>query len=177
MTEYYPKFDKLLEADGTPPQELTLIFRKMDGIARFVGDRRVPNQPAIAISADWIKSHPNDFGLIMHELALVIQGYSRSLTNVENRWIIEGIADYIRYAHYELDTPLPKIDPEKASYADSPQTTAGFFIWIEAKYDKEFVKKLNVAMRAHKYSDDFFKECTGKSLDALWEEYVRTLQW
>jgi hypothetical protein len=32
-------------------------------------------------------------------------------------------------------------------------------------------------MRAHKYSDDFFKESTGKSLDALWAEYVGTLQW
>ena len=172
VTEYYPKFDKLLEADGTPPQEITLIFRKKEGIT-FSNGTSLSTGPFIVIPADEIKRTPEVFGKVMHELARIIQGYSR---RTEPVWITEGIADYIRYAHYEPDVPLPPIDTDSVSYTDSSKTAAGFFIWVEKNYDKEFVKKLNVAMRNRTYSDALFEEYTGKSLDALWKAYIETFR-
>ena len=173
--EYYPKFDKLLEADGTPPQAITMIFQKRDGIARTTtSSSRSGGEPTIAISAEWIKQNPEDIGLVASALARIILGYYPRRTELD--WKREGIADYIRYAHYEPEVPLPKIDPDTASYTDSSKTTAGFFIWIEKNYDKEFVKKLNVALRARTYSDVFFEDHTGKNLDDLWAEYGRTFR-
>ncbi|MDR1385366.1 MAG: basic secretory family protein [Planctomycetaceae bacterium] len=169
VTEWYPKMDVLLQSDGyVPPKEITIIFRKMDGVAYTAGN-------AINISADWIHRQPGDFGMVAHELVHVIQSYPR---HTGPGWVTEGIADYIRHAHYEPDVKLPRINPDRASYRDAYKTTAGFFIWIETTYgkEKEFVKKLNAAMRERTYKDEIFQELTGKSLDDLWKEYADTFR-
>ncbi|MDR2706958.1 MAG: basic secretory family protein [Planctomycetaceae bacterium] len=167
VTEWFPKIDILLQSEGyMPPKEVTLIFRKMDGVAYTTGN-------AIHISADWIRRQPGDFGMVAHELVHVIQSYPR---HTGPGWVTEGIADYIRHAHYEPDVKLPRINPDRASYRDAYKTTAGFFIWIEKNYDQEFVKKLNAAMRERTYKDDIFQDLTGKPLDDLWKEYVETFK-
>ncbi|MCL2349776.1 MAG: basic secretory family protein [Planctomycetaceae bacterium] len=167
VVEWYPKMDRLLESDGfVPPKEVTLVFEKMDGVAGTAGN-------VIHISADWIKKQPDDFGMVAHELVHVIQSYPR---RTGPGWVTEGIADYIRHAHYEPDAPMPRINPDRASYRDAYKTTAGFFIWIEKNYDKDFVKKLNVSMRDRTYQDDIFEKSTGKKLDDLWKEYADTFR-
>jgi hypothetical protein len=167
VTEWYPKMEALLQSDGyIPPKEVTLIFRKMDGVAYTTGN-------IIYISANWIRRQPNDFGMVAHELVHIIQSYPR---RTGPGWITEGIADYIRHAHYEPNVKLPRINPDHASYRDAYKTTAGFFIWIEKNYNKEFVKKLNVAMRECTYKDDIFQDLTGKPLDDLWKEYADTFR-
>lgn len=167
VTEWYPKMDVLLQSDGfIPPKEVTLIFRKMDGVAYTAGN-------VIHISADWIRRQPDDFGMVAHELVHIIQSYPR---HTGPGWITEGIADYIRHAHYEPNVKLPRINPDRASYRDAYKTTAGFFIWIEKNYNKEFVKKLNVAMRERTYKDNIFQDLTGKTLDDLWKEYADTFR-
>jgi hypothetical protein len=167
VTGYYPKFDKLLESDGyIPPKEVTLIFRKMDGVAFSTGT-------SIVISADWIKHQPGDFGMVAHELVHIIQSYPR---RTGPGWVTEGIADYIRNAHYEPEAPMRRVNVDQAKYTDSYQVTAGFFIWIEKTYDKEFAKKLNIAMRERTYSNDLFEQSTGKNIDDLWKDYVEVLR-
>jgi hypothetical protein len=170
VVDWYPKMDKLLKSDGyVPPKELKIIFRKMDGVAYTAGGE-------INISADWIRRQPNDFGMVAHELVHVIQSYPPYPRRVNNGWVTEGIADYIRHAHFEPEVPLPRINPDRASYRDAYKTTAGFFIWIEKNYDKEFVKKLNVAMRERTYDDSIFEKLTSKKLDDLWKEYADTFR-
>ncbi|MDR1923094.1 MAG: basic secretory family protein [Planctomycetaceae bacterium] len=167
ITEWYPKTAALLESDGfKPPSEVTIIFEKMDGVAYTVRD-------TIHISIDWIKRQPQDFGMVVHELVHIIQSYpARSSPG----WVTEGIADYIRHAHYEPNVPLPRINPNKASYRDAYKTTAGFFIWIEKKYDPKFVKKLNAVMRERTYKNTFFEDAAGRNLDDLWKEYTDTFR-
>jgi hypothetical protein len=87
-------------------------------------------------------------------------------------WLTEGIADYVRLGHFEPDTPPPRINPDRAKYTDSYKTTATFFRWIEKSYGKEFVKKINLALRNGSYSLDLFKQYTGKTIDELWEEFA-----
>jgi hypothetical protein len=167
ITEWYPKTDLLLQSEGyIPPKNVTLIFRKMDGVAYTTGN-------TINISADWIHRQPHDFGMVVHELVHIIQSYPR---HTGPGWVTEGIADYIRHAHYEPEVKLPRINPDRASYRDAYKTTAGFFIWIEKNYNKEFVKKLNITMRECTYKDDIFRELTGKPLDDLWKEYADTFR-
>jgi len=92
-------------------------------------------------------------------------------------WLTEGIADYIRLAHFEPEAPLPRpINPDKAKYTDSYKTTATFFRWIEKNYDKDLVKKINLALRDGKYKIEMFKDCTGKTIDELWSEFADSLR-
>jgi hypothetical protein len=53
---------------------------------------------------------------------------------------------------------------------------ATFLNYVCEKYDKELVKKLNAAMRQGKYSDDLFKDATGKTLQELDDEWRTTLK-
>src|SRR5437867_9499159 len=88
----------------------------------------------IHISAAWVRSHPNDFGMVVHELTHLVQRYPR---NPGPGWLVEGIADYVRLHDFEPLLPRPRIDFTKAKYTDSYKTTAGFLIWLEGKYGAE----------------------------------------
>jgi hypothetical protein len=160
--EWYPKMSDYLSTDGfTPPQEASLIFEKdRKGVAATSGAK-------IRIAADWVKKHPEDLGMVIHELAHVVQSYK----NGSPGWVTEGIADYVRYFLYEKKAVTPK-DKRKGSYKDAYRTTASFFAWLVGAHDKEIVKKLNAAMRGGKYSDDLFKDWTGKDLETLWKDYL-----
>jgi len=166
VRKWHPQISELLKSEKfTPPRKVTLIFKEMEGIAGTSGD-------SIAISAQWVREHPDDQGMVIHELVHVIQAYPK----YEHVWLVEGIADYIRYFHFEPKKDLGSIDVAKASYRDGYGTTARFLAWAEKKYDKELVRKLNAALRQTKYEEKLFDDYTGKPLDALWKEFVGTLK-
>jgi hypothetical protein len=59
-------------------------------------------------------------------LAHVVQQYK---TRGNPSWLVEGIADYMRWFHFEPPTHRPKLrNPVTAKYTDSYQTTAGFLV-------------------------------------------------
>lgn len=163
--QWYPIIHRFLATeDWKPPQEIKLIFKKELQVPAYASGS------TITISADWAQKHPDDFGCVIHELTHVIQQYPNQ--RGKPGWLVEGIADYIRFWKYEPEVPRPRVDREKASYRDSYRTTAAFLAWITWKYDKRIVKKLDKALREGTYSDAIFGDVTGHSLDALWEEFV-----
>jgi acetyl esterase/lipase len=166
VRDWHPIVAELLKSDGfTPPAEVRLVFKKdMRGVAETSGD-------TITIAARWIEQHPDDYGMVIHELSHVIQSYPPSRAG----WLVEGIADYVRCFRYEPEAKRPPIDPRRASYRDGYKTTAGFLAWIEKHYDKQIVSKLNRALRRSEYRRELFEESTGKGLDELWSEFVESL--
>jgi hypothetical protein len=159
--EWYPKIAERLECKDRP-RPVALIFKKdRKGIASTSQDR-------ITISADWIKKHPDDFGMVIHELTHVVQAYPAN----DAGWLVEGIADYIRYHHFEPKAGERRVDA-KSSYKEGYGTAAAFLAWAEKTHDKKLVAKLNTALHDGKYKPDIFKEATGKQLDELWQEYVK----
>jgi basic secretory peptidase family protein len=163
--QWYPIIHRFLATEEwKPPTEIKLIFKKELKVPAYASGS------AITVSAEWAGKHPDDFGCVIHELTHVIQSYPNQ--RGKPGWLVEGIADYIRFWKYEPEVPRPRIDKEKASYKDSYRTTAAFLAWITWKYDKRIVRKLDKALREGKYSDAIFGDVTGRSLDALWEEFV-----
>jgi len=171
VAEYYPLFDKIFETEGfVPPTEITLLFRKMNGVAHASGS-------TITISADWVRRMPGDFGMVAHEMLHVIQRYpgGGGQGGIPN-WAMEGITDFARHAYYEPEVLMRPVNLETNKYTDSYQITGGFFMWIEHVYDKEFVKKLHQHARQRTWSNDVFEKYTGKSPEELWKEYVEFLR-
>jgi hypothetical protein len=163
--QWYPIIHRFLATEEwKPPQEIKLVFKKELKVPAYASGN------TITISADWAQKHPDDFGCVIHELTHVIQQYPNQ--RGKPGWLVEGIADYIRFWKYEPEVPRPRVDKEKASYRDSYRTTAAFLAWITWKYDKRIVRKLDKALREGTYSDAIFGDVTGRSLDALWEEFV-----
>ena len=171
VMEFFPIFDKIFETEEViPPKELTLVFRKMDGVAFASGT-------TITISVDWIRRAPGDFGMVAHEMIHLIQRYpgGRGQGGIPG-WAMEGITDFARHAYYEPDVLMRPVNLETNKYSDSYQITGGFFMWIEHVYDKEFVRKLNQHARTRTWSDDVFEKYTGKGPEELWKEYVDFLR-
>ena len=162
---WYPRVAKMLETEGyTPSNKVKLVFKSdMKGVAHATGN-------TIVISNDWISKHPDDLGMVVHELTHVIQHYPRS--RVSSGWLVEGIADYIRFFHYEPGPSIGRFNPDKAKYTDSYRTTARFLAWIEKTHDKTIVTTLNRACRLGQYKPELFKEATSKTLDELWDEFI-----
>jgi hypothetical protein len=98
-----------------------VVFKKnMDGVA-------YTSNKTITIAADWVKKHPDDYGMVVHELTHVVQSYKRPGRGTG--WLVEGIADYIRFFQYEPG----KIGPINAR---------------RARYDGSYRKELDEAWRA-----------------------------
>lgn len=164
LIEWHPRINNLLPTKGfKTPQKVQLKINKSDqGVGGTVGS-------SIGLSSSWIEKHPDDFGLVIHELVHVIQSYPSG----DPIWLTEGIADYIRWGIYEGKDqnwfPRPK---EKKGYKKGYQVTAGFLLWLESDIAPGIVKKLNTAMRNRKYSENLFHAETNQSLDNLWEAYI-----
>ena len=165
--EWYPKIAAALPSDGfTTADHVTFVFDpKYDGVAATMNDR-------IVCSTKYFATHKKDLGAFVHELVHVVQHY----TNGQRPgWLTEGIADYIRFYQYEPESNRPHPNAEKSTYHDSYRTTAAFLDWASRTYDPQLVVKLNEACRTAKYSDDLWKQSTGKTLETLGAEWKVSL--
>lgn len=165
--EWFPRITELLPSDGfKAPKEVTLYFDpKMKGVAHALRGR-------ITISAAFVRGHPDDWGMVVHELTHVVQAYPPGGPG----WLVEGIADYIRIVHFEPQAPRPKIDPEKASYKDAYKTAAMFLEWSELNHCRGLVVQMNTALRRGDYRDELWARLTGKTVDELWGLFMTSLK-
>ena len=125
----------------------------------------------ISVSAKYALAHPNDLGMIVHEMVHVVQSYP----NYNPVWLVEGIADWVRWFNYEALAKRPKPSPAKARARDSYQTTGAFLYWVSTHYDINLVPKLNRAFKERAYKESLFQDYTGKTLDQLDAEWRKTL--
>ena len=168
---FYQSYPKLLERFEHPsrpaPREIRIVFvPKLDHPAHCVGH-------TITISADWMLQHPDDLGLLTHELTHAVQNYPQS----DPGWLTEGIADYARHLYGPEQQPgwkLPERLTEKQSYRNSYGVTARFLVWVEDKHPGA-VDKMHRQMQDREFRVENFEELTGKSVDTLWAECVKEL--
>ena len=163
--QWFPEVCRLLATEGwTPPKQVTLAFvAKQAAPGATVGT-------TIRISVPWIEAHPEDFGMVIHELTHVAQSYPAA--GSKPGWLVEGIADWVRWWRYEPESPRTPIDRARASYRDGYRTTAAFLAWTSATYDRRLPRTLDRALRTGTYSDALWQQATGKGLDALWAEFL-----
>jgi hypothetical protein len=109
---------------------------------------------------------------MVHETAHCVQLY-RGRRNPG--WLVEGVADYLRFFKYEGGRIGIRLTPERAKYDGSYRVTAAFLAFITDKYDPQVVRKLNAAMRAGKYSPELWKDLTGKQVEELGREWQKSL--
>jgi hypothetical protein len=167
---YYPMINEELKSEGyKPPQVVTLtLSSRYNGVAAASGSR-------ITGAVKFFKAHPDDVGAMIHETCHVVQQYRGRRTNRNPGWLVEGVADYVRFFKYEPGKIGP-INADRAHYNGSYRVTAAFLAYTAEKYDKQLVLKLNTLMREGNYKDEIFKEFTGKSLDELDDEWRASLK-
>jgi len=176
LAEWYPKIVALLPSDGfTAPAHFNLTIQPMDGVA-YTTDTN------IFASSSWCSAQIKGeaVGSIVHELVHVAQQYH---SDHAPGWLVEGMADYIRWFLYEPQSHGADIvwmqhhgKSFSPHYNDSYRISANFLNWVTEKYDKNVVAEVGATMRDDKYSDDFWKQHTGKTVEELGAEWKQELE-
>jgi hypothetical protein len=179
VQDWYPKIVKALPSEGfEAPAELSITFSPdMRGVAATGGTR-------IRCAESWFKRNLNGEakGAVVHELVHVAQQYGRARrTNPDAArppgWLVEGIPDYLRWFKYEPESHGAEVTAQnisRARYDGSYRISGNFLNWVTEKYDKEIVRKLNAALRDGTYSEEVWKQLTGKPLPELGDEWKKT---
>lgn len=117
-----------------------------------------------------------DIDVIVHEGFHLIQAYKYNENTPE--WLVEGIADYVReiygVSNESSGWVLPKIlDDQGNKYKASYRTAARFLLWIDLKVKKGIVETLDDKCRTGTYTDAVWKKETNKTVDELWDDYIK----
>ena len=178
VKEWYPKLVEMLPSEGyeAPKQFSITLDKDAKGVA-FAGGGK------ITCAVDWFRKNLEGeaVGAVVHEMVHIVQNYGwgrRNTPQGERKrtpgWITEGIPDYIRWFLYEPETKGAEITERnfsRAKYDGNYRISGNFINWVVQTYDKDIVKKINAAARAAKYSEDLWKEYTGKTVEELGVEW------
>ncbi|HEX7859229.1 MAG TPA: basic secretory protein-like protein [Verrucomicrobiae bacterium] len=178
VKEWYPKLVEMLPSEGyeAPTNVVITLDKDAKGVAYAAGSK-------ITCAVDWFRKNLEGeaVGAVVHEMVHVVQNYGWGRRNTAEGdrkrtpgWIVEGIPDYIRWFLYEPETKGAEITARnlsRAKYDANYRISGNFINWVVEKYDKDVVKKINAAARAAKYSDDLWKEYTGKTIQELGDEW------
>jgi hypothetical protein len=163
MESFWADADALLYTDKfVPPNAVNVVYRtgpQVTGVAATGGG-------VMTVNSAYARRFPNDTGLTVHEMAHVVQSGGGP------GWLIEAVADYIRWIKFEPQNFQFSIDPVKATPHDPYRTGAAFLGWIELHYDSRIVTKLNEATRFGSYQDGLFEKYCGKPIGVLWKEFL-----
>ncbi len=161
---WYPYITSLLSTQKwKAPKKITLIIKKDLEVPAYEENAR------ITINGKWITGHPDDLGMVIHEMTHIIQDYPDY--DGKPGWLVEGIADYTRWWRYEPEGPRPKLTA-KNTYHDAYRVTAMFLAYAGKKYNLALVPALDLAMREKRDPMPVFKDLTGKTAQEIWDEMV-----
>ena len=122
MEQFWPDTEALLYTDKfIPPNAVNVIYRTGPGVTGVAAT----GGGVMEVNSAWCRVHPEDTGLTVHETAHVIQAYS----SYNPVWLVEGIADYVRWVRFEPEHFTYRINPTRSTYHDSYRTTAAFLAY------------------------------------------------
>jgi hypothetical protein len=181
MEDWYPKIIGMIPVDGyTPPDTINFTMKlattlpgHAQGVPAFASGNNV------TLNANFMRDQQGGeaIGCAIHEIVHVVQFGSPGGSTRGRRpptWVTEGVADYIRWFLFEPQAKGAEITQRNfgsASYDSSYRITANFYDFVIKKYEKDLMKKLNLATHQG-YSEDLWKQWTGKTvqeLDAEWK--------
>jgi hypothetical protein len=167
MEAFWPDIDALLYTDKfIPPNAVNVIYTTGPGVTGVAAT----GGGVMTVNSAYARRFPNDTGLTVHETAHVVQSGGNP------GWLIEAIADYIRWIKFEPQNFTFSINPRTATPHDPYRTGAAFLGWCELHYDHRLVTKLNEATRFGDYQDALFEQTCGKPIGTLWKEFITAYQ-
>ncbi|XP_004305960.1 PREDICTED: uncharacterized protein LOC101310442 [Fragaria vesca subsp. vesca] len=156
-------FKETAAADRKSVARVSLFVDDMDGIAYTINDE-------IHVGAKYIQGIKGDIktdfnGVLFHEMTHVWQWNGKGQAP---GGLIEGIADFVRLkANY---VPNGSVKPGQGQRWDEGYSITARFLDYCNGLKKGFVAELNKKMR-NGYSDSFFNQLLGKTVDQLWKDY------
>ncbi len=166
------------------PQIVALLDAPTEGLLRDLeirfSNEMKPGVPGfvsggvMTLSIPHTLRNPADVrGLVIHELTHIAQAYSAP--GERPGWLVEGIAEAVRYQLSPADDPwrreVDRIDPQKLDYRNAYRDNALFLRWVESRGHPQLIRKLNRALKNGSYTKATWAELTGKDPDTWLREY------
>lgn len=175
LADWYPKIVAMLPSEGyTAPSHFSLTLKPIKGVAFTAGTKVVANSA-------WLDKELQGeaIGSLVHEMVHVVQQFHGRNPG----WLVEGSADYVRWFKYEpkshgADVVWMRQRGKNFSpqYDNSYRITANFLNWVSEKYDSNLVTEANALMRDNKYTEDFWKQHTGKTVEELGAQWKQEIE-
>jgi hypothetical protein len=163
MQSFWDESESILYSEGfVTPNAVNVVYRSGPEVTPVAA----AGGGTMTVNADYAKKNPKDTGLTVHEGAHIIQ------SGGSPGWLVEAVADYVRWIRYEPQNLTYNIDLAKGTPRDPYRNGAAFLAWCEMHYDAKLVTKLNDATRFGKYKDELFLKYCGKSIDDLYKEFI-----
>jgi len=86
-------------------------------------------------------------------------------------WLVEGIADYWRYWHYEPNRKPGKPNSSQ-HYTNGYGVTAYFLNYVESRY-QGMIYYFNKDCREGTYDESMWARLTGKTPEQHWQDMLR----
>ncbi|HEX5218056.1 MAG TPA: family 16 glycoside hydrolase [Verrucomicrobiae bacterium] len=184
LADWFPKIAAMLPSEGfAPPKQITILIRPGDGVAAAGGSR-------ITANSTWLKRELKGeaVGALVHEVVHVVQQYGGRRRDPDAKrppgWLVEGIPDYIRFFKYEPQNHgadliwLMARRNQTLNYDGMYRISANFLNYVVEQYGKtnELIAKVNAACRQGKYTDELWRELTGKALSELNDEWKQSVK-
>jgi hypothetical protein len=166
VRDWYPKIVEMLPGKGfEAPRQVRIVFTdEYLGVA-------VTEGATIRCGVGWFRRElqREALGAVVHELVHVAQSYGNRQGGAPG-WLVEGLADYIRWFLYEPESRGAVISRQKADsvrHDEGYRVSANFLNHVIARYDKELLPELNHALRQGHYTPELWKRRTGRTLEEL----------
>lgn len=177
LAEWYPKIVAMMGSNGfSAPKSFSVVIRPGSGVAATSGTR-------ITANSAWLERELKGeaLGAIVHEVVHVVQQYGGGRRNGSRApgWLVEGIPDYIRFFKYEPQSHGADIvwlrgrRTTDLNYDRLYRISANFLDYVVGHYDRDqsLLAKVNAACREGRYTDELWKDLTGKPLAELNDEW------
>ncbi|MFM7163949.1 MAG: basic secretory protein-like protein, partial [Planctomycetaceae bacterium] len=181
ILEWYPKIVQLLPGPGfQAPRKVRFRYQpdaEMRGIPAYASGNM------ITLNVEWFRGQlqKEARGCVVHELVHVVQQYSGGGRGPGPRaaapgWLVEGIPDYIRWFLYEPESGGARLSADRlrtAQHDASYRVSANFLDWVirSQPAESKILEKLNVALRAGRYTPELWQQLTGRTEQQLAESW------
>ena len=171
LAGWYPKIVAMLGSNEfSAPKSFSVAIAPGNGVAATSGGR-------ITANSTWLKGELKGeaLGSLIHEVVHVVQQYGGRAPG----WLVEGIPDYIRFFQYEPQSHGADIVYLRGrrnadlNYDKKYRISANFLDYAIGHYDRDqgLLAKINTACREGRYTDELWKDYTGKPLAELNDEW------
>lgn len=163
MQSFWDESESILYSEGfVTPNAVNVVYRSGPDVTPVAA----AGGGTMTVNADYARKNPKDNGLTVHEGAHIIQ------SGGSPGWLVEAVADYVRWIRYEPQNFTYNVDLVKGTPRDPYRSGAAFLAWVELHYDAKLVTKLNDATRFGRYKDELFLKYCGKPIDELYKEFI-----
>jgi hypothetical protein len=186
--EWYSNIARMLPSAGfEAPPECSIKFRSMGPVSDAGGQIVAFTRGArITCGSEWFRQNSagEAVGCVVHEMVHVVQQYleqpgASPQEGQPPSWLVEGIADYVRWFLFEPQShgaEITRTNLSIARYDASYRITANFLNWVVKNYGRDVIVRLNAAARKNEYHPALWEKLTGHTVQDLGREWRMTVE-